>query len=90
MRPPYGAVEDDEIAIISGMGLITYLWSLDTLDWAQTDASEILRNVKEYLRPGDIILMYAFSGQSRSAAILPEIIEHIMEMGFEIKALPSW
>ena len=87
MRPPFGAIGDREIEIIHSLGLTIYLWSLDTLDWAQTEAAEILRNVEEYLRPGEIILMHAFSGQARSAAILPRIIEFILEQGYEIKAL---
>jgi peptidoglycan/xylan/chitin deacetylase (PgdA/CDA1 family) len=88
MRPPYGAVGPEEIAAIHAMGLTIYLWSLDTLDWAQTDADEITRNVEEYLRPGDIILMHAFSGQWRSAEALPRIIEFILEQGYEIRNLP--
>jgi len=88
MRPPYGAVGDEEIELISGMDLTIYLWSLDTLDWSQSDANEILRNIKEYLRPGEIILMHAFSGQRLVPEILPSIIEFIRDEGFEIKALP--
>ena len=88
MRPPYGAVGETEIDVIDGLDLQIYLWSLDTLDWAQNDAHEILRNVEDYLRPGDIILMHAFSGQWRSAEVLPSVIEFIQEMGYEIIALP--
>ena len=88
MRPPFGAMGDEEIALISGQDLTIYLWSLDTLDWAQDDANEILRNIKEYLRPGDIILMHAFSGQHLVPVILPSIIEFIRDSGFEMKALP--
>jgi len=88
MRPPYGAMGDEEIDILRNMNLTIYLWSLDTLDWAQTDADEILRNVKEYLRPGEIILMHAFSGQRLVPEILPAIIEFIRDEGFEMKALP--
>ena len=87
MRPPYGSLDEREIAIINEMDLAIYLWSLDTLDWAQSDANEILRNVQDYLRPGEIILMHAFSGQAMSAAVLPQMIEFILEMGFEIKGL---
>jgi len=88
MRPPYGAIGDDEVEIISAQNLIIYLWSLDTLDWAQTNANEILRNVETYLRPGEIVLMHAFSGQRLVPEILPEMIEFILNEGFEIRALP--
>jgi peptidoglycan/xylan/chitin deacetylase (PgdA/CDA1 family) len=87
MRTPYGSAGNREIEIIRDQGYLVYLWSLDTLDWAQDNSADILQNIKDYLRSGDIILMHAFSGQSRSAAILPEIIEFIISMGFEIRAL---
>jgi peptidoglycan/xylan/chitin deacetylase (PgdA/CDA1 family) len=88
MRPPYGAIGGEEIDFISGQGLSVYLWSLDTLDWAGNSTSDILQNIEEHLRPGEIILMHAFSGQSKSAEILPAIIEFIKEQGFEMRGLP--
>jgi len=88
MRPPYGAIGDDEIRIISGQNLQIFLWSLDTLDWAQDNSNEILQNIKQYLRPGDIILMHAFSGQARVPEILPSIIEFIRDEGFDMRPLP--
>jgi peptidoglycan/xylan/chitin deacetylase (PgdA/CDA1 family) len=89
MRPPYGAVGPEEIELIRGMGLTVYLWSLDTLDWAQSNPGEIFRNVEEVLRPGDIILMHAFSGQSQSAEALPQIIALLLDKGYTIGALPG-
>ena len=88
MRPPYGAMGENEIEIISSLNLDIYLWSLDTLDWAQTDANEILRNIKEFLRPGEIILMHTPSAQRLVPEILPAIIEFIRDEGFEMRALP--
>ena len=88
MRPPYGAMGENEIEIISSLNLDIYLWSLDTLDWAQTDADEILRNIKDFLRPGEIILMHTPSAQRLVPEILPSIIEFIRDEGFEMRALP--
>jgi len=87
LRPPYGAVGSEEIEIVHSQNLRIYLWSLDTLDWAQTDANEILRNVKEYTRPGEIILMHAFGGQRLVPEILPGMIQFLLNEGFEIRAL---
>lgn len=89
MRPPYGDINDDVIETIRGLDERIYLWSLDTLDWAQNDKNEILRNIKENLRPGDIILMHAFTGQTLTPEILPEIIEFIQSQGYQMKALPE-
>lgn len=89
MRPPYGDINDTVIETIRTLDERIYMWSLDTLDWAQNDKNEILRNIKENLRPGDIILMHAFVGQSLAPEILPEIIEFIQSQGYQMKALPE-
>lgn len=89
MRPPYGALTEDTIATIKELKYQIYLWSLDTLDWAQSDKAEILRNVKENLRPGDIILMHATYDQSLTSEILPEVISYIKNQGYELAALPQ-
>lgn len=88
MRPPYGAMGEEEIEIISSLNLDIYLWSLDTLDWAQTEETMILQNIKDHLRPGEIILMHSPSGQRLVPEILPAIIEFIRDEGYEMKALP--
>lgn len=88
MRPPFGAVGDKQIKIISGQNFKIYLWSIDVLDWAVTTPAEILQNIKKNLRPGDIILMHSGTTQPKSAKILPSVIEFIKESGYEIRALP--
>ncbi len=89
MRPPFGALTEDTIAAIKEQKYQIYLWSLDTLDWAQSDKAEILRNIKENLRPGDIILMHATYDQSLTSEILPEVISYIKNQGYELAALPQ-
>ena len=88
MRPPFGAIGGREISVIEEQDLLIYLWSIDTLDWTQNTEQDILHNIKNHLRPGDIILMHAFAGQAKSPAVLPEIIEFILTMGYEVRALP--
>jgi len=87
MRPPYGAMGEEEIGIINSLDLMIYLWSLDTLDWTQRDATDILQNIKEFLRPGEIILLHNHSGRHMVPDILPSIIEFIRDEGFEMRAL---
>jgi peptidoglycan/xylan/chitin deacetylase (PgdA/CDA1 family) len=87
-RPPYGDINDTVIQNLATLNQKTYLWSIDTLDWAQKDPTAILRNIQDNLRPGDIILMHCSYGQPLSAQILPEIITYIRAQGYELAALP--
>lgn len=89
MRPPYGDLNYCAINTIKSLNELIFLWSLDTLDWAQSDKSEILRNIKENLRPGDIILMHTSADKPLTAQILPEIIEYIQSQGYKMEVLPG-
>lgn len=89
MRPPYGALSPATIEAIRAQNYDIYLWSLDTLDWAQSDSKDILRNVKEHLRPGEIILMHATYDEALTAEVLPQVISYIKEQGYTMAALPQ-
>lgn len=88
-RPPYGDMNDSVINTLSSMDQQVVLWSTDTLDWAQKDSSEILRNIKDNLRPGEIILMHSGQSGKLSAQVLPQIIEYIRSQGYELANLPE-
>ncbi|MCL1790500.1 MAG: polysaccharide deacetylase family protein [Peptococcaceae bacterium] len=86
-RPPYGAINETVIETLAAQDHKIYLWSIDTLDWGQKDPQDILRNIQENLRPGDIILMHCGDGQPQTARILPEIIEYILLEGYSFGRL---
>jgi peptidoglycan/xylan/chitin deacetylase (PgdA/CDA1 family) len=88
MRPPYGDVGASEIETILDLNYRIHLWSLDTLDW-HLDTNDILSNIQKHIRPGDIILMHSGFHQTKAATILPRIIEHIQQLGYEMMALES-
>ncbi len=54
-RPPYGAVNQK---VRSQTNLPVVLWDVDTLDWKNRDANQLLVKVKEKTKDGSIILMH--------------------------------
>ncbi|MDJ0332277.1 polysaccharide deacetylase family protein [Planococcus sp. S3-L1] len=54
-RPPYGAVN---AAVRQQTNLPIVLWDVDTLDWQDRDAHQLLVNVKRDVKGGSIILMH--------------------------------
>lgn len=84
VRPPYGDINDSVIADFEALNLKVVLWSIDTLDWSQREVPNIVKNVTDNLRPGDIILMHSNGDKAKTAKALPEIIQAIKDKGYAL------
>jgi len=66
MRPPYGALNDEQIADLGQHGYKAILWSVDTQDWYKAlhlgAADAIYKTVMDYVHPEAIILMHDGGG----------------------------
>jgi peptidoglycan/xylan/chitin deacetylase (PgdA/CDA1 family) len=89
LRPPYGDVNEQVAAVSREEGYSLVLWSIDTLDWSQKEAKNIVRNVMDNVRNGDIILMHSDSDKTETQKALPLIIEALQKKNFEIVDLET-
>ena len=87
IRPPYGDIDERIVKDILQTDNKVVIWSIDTLDWSQKERDNIIKNVLDNLRPGDIILMHSNGDKSETAAALPKIRSGIKEKGYEIVTL---
>jgi peptidoglycan/xylan/chitin deacetylase (PgdA/CDA1 family) len=77
-RPPYGAVNPQVRQVAAGLGLRTVIWDADSLDWTSPGCDEIVRLVKERVRPGAIVLLHDGGGDRRqTVCALPRIIRNL-------------
>lgn len=86
VRPPYGAVTDDQIERLSAAGCIVIDWSIDTFDWDRKigDPEAIVERVLSLAGPGDVILMHSGGGRrAATAEALPGIIDGLRKLGME-------
>lgn len=83
-RPPEGAVnayiehctEDNDYALI--------LWSLDTRDWENKNAEQIVDRVLSKIQAGDIILMHDYIGRhSQTPEALEILLPKLLAAGYE-------
>lgn len=85
-RPPYGAVKTQDKQLIDSLGYKIVNWSVDTRDWAGTSGEQMMKYVKQQLKPGGIILMHN-SGNTKTVKntvdTLPIMIDWIIEQGYE-------
>ncbi|WP_150242366.1 polysaccharide deacetylase family protein [Nocardiopsis quinghaiensis] len=67
MRPPYGSTDDGVASVTADLGLAQILWSVDTLDWKDRDASVVRDRVLKGASDGAIILMHDIHGTTIDA-----------------------
>jgi peptidoglycan-N-acetylglucosamine deacetylase len=87
-RPPYGAVNARVLAQVNQLGLTTFIWSDDSLDWTGSAPSAITQLVLSTVTNGAIIIMHDGGGnRSRTVAALPSIIEGLQARHFRLVTL---
>lgn len=82
IRPPYGDINDDVQNYLTVLNYKNIIWSTDTLDWEQREVANIVKNVVENVRPGEIILMHCNEDKKVTTEALPQIISKLKERGY--------
>ena len=79
-RPPYGDYGDLLIDTAFELNLYTIQWDVDSLDWKDLSAKEIVKRVTERVKSGSIVL---FHNQGlHTAEALPTILKTLIEKGY--------
>lgn len=86
-RPPYGAYNDQVIAAAEECGYKTVQWSVDSLDWKEYGARELLKRVLEHpkLDKGAILLFH--NNTKYTAQALDGILTGLEEKGYIIGSI---
>ncbi|WP_262682847.1 polysaccharide deacetylase family protein [Paenibacillus baimaensis] len=89
MRSPYGDTDEKVVAAATETGHKIVLWSIDTLDWSQRESDNIVHNVIDNIRNGDIILMHSTSRTNETAKAVPIMIEELQKRNYDIVDLET-
>lgn len=83
-RPPYGAYNNDVIRTCYELGYFPVQWNVDSLDWQDLSATEIINKVCNHkaLSNGSIILCH--NGAKHTAEALDEMLTNLKNQGYEI------
>lgn len=83
-RPPYGDYSNDVIKVAKACGYQAIQWDVDSLDWKDYGADDIIKRVCEHkhLGKGSIILMH--NGAKYTADALDTVLTKLEEAGFTI------
>ena len=83
-RPPEGALTEALMRCTEPGDYRVVLWSLDTRDWDNKNADEIVACVLQRIKPGDIILMHDYIGRkSKTPEALERLLPELLRRGFE-------
>lgn len=89
MRPPYGRTDSYVNKMMVSKGYNVILWSVDTRDWAGTSVPDIMKAVKNEIRPGGIILQHCSGNVANTVKALPQIITYLKEKGYTFVTVPE-
>lgn len=81
-RAPYGEYDNKLVNSLRGLGMYCVQWNIDSLDWKDPSADEIVSRVREKLCPGSIILLH--NGAKNTPEALPKLIGTIRAEGYRI------
>ena len=78
--PPSGAYNEDTLTAVAGLGMLTVLWSKDTIDWRDKNAALIYSRATKNIKKGDFILMHPMK---ETADALPDILKYYENNGLK-------
>ena len=81
-RPPFGSYNNALIETCESLGYKVIQWSVDSLDWKEITAEQIVERVTRNVEPGSIILFH--NNAQYVEDYLPKILQNLIEQGYEI------
>lgn len=84
IRPPCGTYSESLVDIANDEDYKIILWTIDTHDWAHASTDNIVKNVINHIKGGDIILFHDYiSGKDNTPEAIDILIPKLKSMGYE-------
>lgn len=81
-RPPFGHYSPNMLSTIAGLGYFTIQWDVDSLDWKERGAGDIILRVTEKVQTGSIVLFHNNAKYITEA--LPMVLDDFKERNLEV------
>ena len=89
-RAPGGRFTADVVDAAADLGMTSWAWSIDPLDWRTTETSVIVTSVLDAVAPDAVILLHDGGGdRSATVAAVAEIVPVLQSVGYEFVTLPA-
>lgn len=83
-RPPYGAYNNEVIRTCYELNYYPIQWDVDSLDWKDLSASEIISRVCNHKDLGNGSIILCHNGAKHTAEALDEMLTNLEKQGYEI------
>lgn len=90
LRPPYASLNNTIISTSKDLGYRIAIWSTDTMDWSQKSTENIIKNVVDNVRPGEIIIMHCNDDKEVTVEALPSVISELRAKGYSFVTLDEF
>lgn len=87
LRPPNGAFNQEVLSIADKQGLSIIHWSVDSKDYQNPGTEQIVKNVLDQTKAGDVILFHASDTVKQTDKALPEIIKGLRDQGYTFSSI---
>lgn len=81
-RPPYGDYNNGVVGAAREEGMFTVQWNIDSLDWKELTAEQMMNRIMPKLSPGSIILLH--NGGKNTPALLPSLLSALKSEGYTV------
>lgn len=81
-RPPYGDYDNEVVLTARANGYEVIQWSVDSLDWKNKGAEDLIRRATKNVSSGDIILFH--NDSEFIADALPAVLQSYQEQGLTV------
>lgn len=94
VRPPYGAINEEQVRWMSDHRLLVINWDVDSLDWKGLSGKQVYHNIVSNARAGSIILQHSAGGNDKhdlsgTVAALPDLIRALKSSGYKLVTVPE-
>jgi peptidoglycan/xylan/chitin deacetylase (PgdA/CDA1 family) len=92
-RPPYGAVNEEQVQWAASHRFLIVNWNVDSLDWKGLSAERVSSNILTTAKAGSIILQHCGGGEgedlSGTVRALPIVIQKLRDQGYQFVTVPE-
>jgi peptidoglycan-N-acetylglucosamine deacetylase len=89
LRPPYGEINEKQLAWATDQGIYVIMWNVDSLDWKGLTAEQVMDNVLPCTYPGSIVLQHSTGRMAGSVKALDLMIPSFKKRGAQLVTVPK-
>ncbi|UJF35293.1 polysaccharide deacetylase family protein [Paenibacillus hexagrammi] len=93
IRPPYGAINEEQVKWVADHSYLIINWNVDSLDWKSLKSDQVMQNIMRQTKPGSIILQHSGGADSQDLSgtvqALGPLITKLRAAGYTFVTVPE-